>query len=142
MYSAVVPAKPGTMFQGLREVRTLSQVYITSTPTGSFASGVRVRAAQYGLQPNSYVFLQLMAPRPSMFIGLPRLYRRRVLRLGAVSTRRLGFIYSLPVPLLEAIADKRKALHSTTTSWSSRQTPDFNHFTSCSEVDMNIRFDA
>jgi len=107
MYSAVVPAKPGTMFQGLREVRTLSQVYITSTPTGSLASGVRVRAAQYGLQPNSYVFTIDGATPLNVHWTAPVIQEASIAP-GAVSTRRLGFVYSLPVPLLEAIADKEE----------------------------------
>ncbi|WP_449105395.1 bacteriocin immunity protein [Pseudomonas mohnii] len=105
MYSSVVPAKPGTMFKGLREVRTLSQVYITSAPTGSEASGVRVRAAQHGLKPNSYVFTIDGATPLNVHWTAPVIQDASIAP-EAVSTGRLGFVYSLPVPLLEAITEK------------------------------------
>lgn len=105
MYSAVVPAKPGTMFKGLREVQTLSQVYLTSTPQSSVASGVRVRAAQHGLQPHSFVFTIDGAAPVNIHWTVPALQEESV-PPATVSARRLGFVYSLPVPILEAVTEK------------------------------------
>src|SRR5690606_32810376 len=45
MSTAAVPARPGKMFQGLREIKTLSQVYLNACRGCHSISGVRVRAA-------------------------------------------------------------------------------------------------
>lgn len=99
----VVPAKPGTMFKGLREVKTLSQVYINALQ-GAHSSGVRVRAARQDEQPGTFSFTadgaapitvswfdQVALETDSSRVGIPN---------------RLGFIYSSPVPPLESLIDK------------------------------------
>ncbi|VVN04809.1 bacteriocin immunity protein [Pseudomonas fluorescens] len=99
----VVPAKPGTMFKGLREVKTLSQVYINALQ-GAHPSGVRVRAARQEEQSGALSFTadgdapitvswldQVALETDSSMAGKPN---------------RLGFIYSSPVPRLEPPIDK------------------------------------
>ncbi|VVP08218.1 S-type pyocin domain-containing protein [Pseudomonas fluorescens] len=102
LYSAVVPAKPGTMFKGLREVQTLSQVYLTSTPKSPVADRVRVRAARRGLQPHSFVLTVDDAGPLTIHWTAPGLQDASI-SPAVVEPRRLGFVYSSPLPILESI---------------------------------------
>lgn len=104
MHSAVVTATPGTMFDGLREVEALTQVYVASTPKSLVTSGVRVRvrAARRGQQPDSFVFTGDGAASPTVqWVAPPG--NLTVDPSVASQTRRLGFISSSRVPMLERV---------------------------------------
>lgn len=99
----VVPAKPGTMFKGLREVKTLSQVYINALQ-GALPSGVRVRAARQDEQPGTFSFTaDGAAPITVLWSGQVALETDSSM---AGVPNRLGCIYSSPVPPLESLIAK------------------------------------
>ncbi|MNL20355.1 S-type Pyocin [compost metagenome] len=90
------------MFKGLREVQTLSQVYLTSTPKSPVADRVRVRAARRGLLPHSFVLTVDDAGPLTIHWTAPGLQDASI-SPAVVEPRRLGFVYSSPVPTLESI---------------------------------------
>jgi hypothetical protein len=104
MGSAVVPAKPGSMFRGLREVRSLEQVYITATRR-SLSATVRVRGAQPDEQPNSYSFTADGAASVTVRWTAAAAVETRV-PAAPTLTRRVGFVYSPPVPTPELVPGK------------------------------------
>lgn len=99
----VVPAKPGTMFKGLREVKTLSQVYINSLPGGN-PPGVRIRAARQDEQPGTFSFTS-DGTVPITVTWSDQITLETDPSMASIPNR-LGFIYSSPVPPLESLIDK------------------------------------
>lgn len=100
--TTTVPAKPGTMFQGLREIKTLAQVYITPTPGTHVSARVRVRAAQYDQQRNSFSFtVDGTTPVTVCWSAPVRLESQTP--AAQLPLRRLGFVQSLTVPLVEPL---------------------------------------
>lgn len=100
MSTSVVPAKPRTTFQGLREIKTLSQVHITPTKGSHSASAVRVRPAQPNERLNTYSFTADDAAPITVYWSAPVTLEASPLVAPAPS-RRLGFVRSSPVPVLE-----------------------------------------
>jgi hypothetical protein len=100
MGSAVVPAKPGSMFRGLREVRFLEQVHITATRGNVSASRVRVRGAYRGEQPSSFSFTADGSSPITVRWSAPTAIETHV-PAAPMPTRRIGFVYSSPVPTLD-----------------------------------------
>lgn len=103
MESAVVPAKPGSMFRGLREVRFLEQVHITATRGTASASQVRVRVANRGKQPNSFSFTADGSAPITVCWSAPTHIETHV-PVAPTPTRRVGFVYSSPVPTLDLMS--------------------------------------
>ena len=54
--SGVVATKQGSHFRGLKEIKELSQVYVTPTNGTTLPSFVKVRSALWDIQRNRYVF--------------------------------------------------------------------------------------
>ncbi len=103
--TTTVPAKPGTMFQGLREVKTLEQVYVTPTPSAHVPARVRVRAAEYDQQRGSFGFTVDGAPPVTVYWSAPVALESQAPEAQRPLPR-LGFVRSLTVPLVEPIAAK------------------------------------
>jgi hypothetical protein len=107
MSTAVVPAKPRTMFQGLREIKTLSQVHITPSKGSHPASGVRVRAAQHNERLNTFSFTADDAAPITVDWSAPATLDASP-PVAPAPSRRLGFGRSSPVPVLEtSVGDVR-----------------------------------
>jgi hypothetical protein len=104
MNSATVAAKPG-MFKGLREVKNLSQVYVTPFQGREPKSRVRVRAARQGEHPDSFCFVADGVAPITVSWSAPASLGERA-PTGSTPANRLGFVHSLPVPLLEPLIDK------------------------------------
>lgn len=107
MSTAAVPAKPGKMFQGLREIKTLSQVYVTACGGCRSISGVRVRAATQDQHRNRFSF------RPVGSSGVTVHWNRPIsVETGPVATptqqRRVGFVQSERVPIIEANTEQAR----------------------------------
>lgn len=100
--TTTVPARPGTMFQGLREVKTLAQVYITPTPSANVPAKVRVRAAQFDQQRGAFGFT-IDGTTPVTVCWSTPVPLVRQTPAAQPPTRRLGFVQSLTVPLVEPI---------------------------------------
>ncbi|WP_416739776.1 bacteriocin immunity protein [Pseudomonas sp. NFX71] len=104
MSTAAVPARPGKMFQGLREIKTLSQVYLNACRGCHSISGVRVRAATQDQHRNRFSFtpegagVAIHWARPIFVETAP----------AATPThqRRVGFVESARVPTIEAKAER------------------------------------
>lgn len=99
MRTAVVPAKPRTMYQGLRELKTLSQVHILPSKGSHPASGVRVRAAQRTERRNTFSFTADDAAPITVYWSAP--VTLETIPPVAPAPSRLGFVRSSPVPVLE-----------------------------------------
>lgn len=107
MSTVVVPAKPRTMFQGLREIKTLSQVHITPSKGSHPASGVRVRAAQHNERLNTFSFTADDAAPITVDWSAPVTLDASP-PVSPAPSRRLGFVRSSPVPVLEtSVGDVR-----------------------------------
>jgi hypothetical protein len=100
--TTTVPARPGTMFQGLREVKTLAQVYITPTPGANVPARVRVRAAQFDQQRGAFGFT-IDGTTPVTVCWSTPVPLGRQTPAAQPPMRRLGFVQSLTVPLVEPI---------------------------------------
>ncbi|WP_201192808.1 bacteriocin immunity protein [Pseudomonas fluorescens] len=101
--TAVVPAKPKTMFQGLREVETLTQIHVSACRGQSLASSVRVRPAQYDEQRRALRFTADGTAPATVCWCAPAVQDSRVPD-APVRSKRLGHIYSSPVPAIEVIS--------------------------------------
>ncbi|MCP1495401.1 hypothetical protein J2Y86_000108 [Pseudomonas migulae] len=102
--TTAVPAKPGKMFQGLREIKTLSQVYVTACRGCRSITGVRVRAVKQDQHRNRFSFT------PEDSSGVAVHWTAPVsLETGPDATptqqRRVGFVQSARVPTIEANAE-------------------------------------
>lgn len=97
--TTVVPAKPGAMFQGAREVKSLAQVYIAPAAGDS----VRVRSARHDQQSNTFSFTTDGAAPITLCWSAPATLETTAL-VAQSSSCRLGFVQSLPVPLIEPLA--------------------------------------
>ncbi|MVV49855.1 colicin immunity protein [Pseudomonas sp. PB120] len=102
MGSAVVPAKPGSMFRGLREVQSLEQVHITSSRHNLSAPRVRVRGAQSAEQPNSFSFTADGSAPITIEWSASTAVQTRVPD-APPPTHRVGFVYSSSIPPLELV---------------------------------------
>ncbi|MEO8646962.1 bacteriocin immunity protein [Pseudomonas sp.] len=100
MSTTVVPAKPRAMFQGLREIKTLSQVHITPSKGSHPASGVRVRAAQHNERLNTFSFTADDAAPITVDWSAPVTLDASP-PVAPAPSRRLGFVLSSAVPVLE-----------------------------------------
>jgi hypothetical protein len=108
MGSAVVPAKPGSMFRGLREVRFLEQVHITASRRDISASRVRVREAQRSEQPNSFSFtadgsFAADGSAPITVLWSATAAIETLVPAAPLPTQRVGFVHSSPVPTLDPV---------------------------------------
>lgn len=105
MSAAAVPAKPGKMFQGLREIKTLSQVYVTACGGCRSISGVRVRAVKQDRHRNSFSFSPEGSSAVTVHWAAPI-----SLETGPDATptqqRGVGFVQSARVPTIEANAEQ------------------------------------
>lgn len=105
MSTAAVPATPGKMFQGLREIKTLSQIYVTVCSACRSISGVRVRAVTQDQHLNSFSF----SPEGSSTVAV-HWTAPISLEAAPVATptqqRRVGFVQSARVPTIEANAEQ------------------------------------
>ncbi|MHC8377080.1 S-type pyocin domain-containing protein [Pseudomonas sp. MDT1-16] len=108
MTTALVPAEPGTMFQGLREIKTLSQVHITPSKGSHPASGVRVRAAQLNERLNTFSFTADGAAPITVYWSAPVTLEASP-PVAPAPSHRLGFVRSLPVPILETSTGEEDA---------------------------------
>ncbi|WPN44899.1 S-type pyocin domain-containing protein [Pseudomonas sp. P8_241] len=104
MGTTVVPAKPGTMFQGAREIKSLSQVYIAQ----AVGNSVRVRSVRHDPQSNGFSFTTDGVAPITLCWSAPATLETLVPAAQA-SPRRLGFVQSLPVPLIESMAGDAQA---------------------------------
>lgn len=96
--TAVVPAKPGTMYKGLREIKTLSQIHITQAPDSH--AGVRVRLAHYDEQTKAFTFTtDGTAPITVQWIAPVTLDPL----VAAKTPNRLGFVYASSLPEMETL---------------------------------------
>ena len=103
MSTAAVPANPGKMFQGLREIKTLSQVYVTACSGCRSISGVRVRAATQDQHRNRFSFT------PEGSSGVAVHWARPISVVSdpvatPIQQRRVGFVQSARAPIIEANA--------------------------------------
>ncbi|KPU59807.1 colicin-E7 immunity domain protein [Pseudomonas fluorescens] len=110
--TTTVPAQPGTMFQGLREVKTLAQVYITPTPSANVPARVRVRAAQFDQQRGAFVFTVDGTTPVTVCWSTPVPLESQV-PAAQLPLRRVGFVQSLTVPLVEPITAERATIRFT-----------------------------
>ncbi|MHC8367302.1 bacteriocin immunity protein [Pseudomonas sp. ZT5P21] len=99
MSTAIVPAQPGKMFQGLREIKSLSQVYLTACRGCPSISGVRVRAVKQDQHLKSFSFTPEGAAAVAVHWSAP-------VSLESAQLRRIGFVHSAPAPTIEAFADR------------------------------------
>lgn len=104
MSSATIAAKPG-MSMGLRELKSLSHVYVTPFQGGEPISGVRVRAARQGEHPDSFSFIADGVAPITVSWPVPDPLDASA-PMVSTTPRRLGFVHSLEVPLLEPLIDK------------------------------------
>lgn len=105
MNSALVDATPVTMFQGMRQVKQLPQVYITAFQGTSPAPNVRVRAALRNEHSNGFSFTT-DGPAPITVNWTAPLPIQISSPISRPPINRLGFIQSAPVPLLEPLIYK------------------------------------
>ncbi|WP_339499294.1 bacteriocin immunity protein [Pseudomonas silesiensis] len=108
MSTASVPAKPGTMFKGLREISTLSQVHVTASRNRHSTAGVRVRAAQREEELNSFSFTAEGAAPISVHWPAPVSLETIPLTAPAL-VRPVEFVQSLAVPTLEPFTGEEDA---------------------------------
>jgi hypothetical protein len=108
MSTALVPAKSGTMFRGMREISTLSQIHITATKGSHSTSGVRVRAAQRDEHLNSFRFTSDDAAPTNVYWPAPTTLESSPL-VALAPAHRLAFVQSLQVPTLEPFPVKEDA---------------------------------
>ncbi|WP_256666883.1 S-type pyocin domain-containing protein [Pseudomonas sp. SJZ080] len=91
------------MFQGLREIKTLSQVYVTACSGCRSISGVRVRAATQDQHRNRFSF----TPEGSSGVAV---HWARPISVGSdpvatpIQQRCVGFVQSARAPIIEANA--------------------------------------
>ena len=104
MNSGTYAVVPGTMSRGLREIKTLLQVAITPTNGGELSSRVRVRAAIWNEQLNTYCFTA-DGPAPETVCWSAPASFATTSTLAPAPEYRLGFLRSLPAPLLESFSD-------------------------------------
>ena len=99
MSTATIPAQPGKMFQGLREIKTLSQVSLSACRGYQSISGVRVRAVTQDQHLNSFSFT-------SEGVAAIAVHWSTTVALESVHSRRIGFVRSASAPTIEAFADE------------------------------------
>lgn len=99
MGTATVPVTPGKMFHGLRELETLSQVYLTACNGCPSISGVRVRAVTQDQHLNRFSFTPEGAATVTVHWSTTD-------SLESAQSLRIGFVHSAPVPTIEALADR------------------------------------
>lgn len=104
MGTTVVPTKPRAMFQGMREVKSLAQVYIAPTADDR----VRVRTARHDQQSSTFSFTTDGAAPITLCWSAPATLETTV-PVAQSSSRPLGFLQSLPVPLIEPMAGEAHA---------------------------------
>ncbi|MHC8371860.1 bacteriocin immunity protein [Pseudomonas sp. MDT1-85] len=104
MSSGTYSVPPGTMSRGLREIKTLLQVAITPTNGGVLSSRVRVRAAVWNEHLKTYCFTA-DGPAPMIVSWSAPANLEAILTLAPAPEYRLGFLRSLPVPVLESFSD-------------------------------------
>jgi hypothetical protein len=98
MGATIVRANPGKMFKGLREVKALVQVYIA--PVLGIHESVRVRAVQHDPQLNTFSFATDGAIPMTTCLTAPTTLETSTPE-AQTSSRRVGFVQSSPVPILE-----------------------------------------
>ena len=105
--SATVASKPGSHFQGLREILELSQVYLTATNGGTLETHVRVRAVTWDAARGVYRFTsEDVAPMQVEWSAPPGLVDSPPSASLADSLNqpsRLGFLHASPVPTLQPL---------------------------------------
>ncbi|WP_248742873.1 MULTISPECIES: S-type pyocin domain-containing protein [unclassified Pseudomonas] len=94
----------GTLFQGIREIKTLHQVILTPANVDNSTSGVRVRAAVWDDVAQTYSFTA-DGSTPVTVNWCPPDTLETALPPAAITPYRLGFIRSASVPLLETFSD-------------------------------------
>jgi len=101
--SGTVATKPGSHFRWLKEIKELSQVYVTATNGTTLPSFVKVRAALWDSQRNKYVFTADGLLPMSIEWTLPRTLQDNQLPNTELSAGRksVGFIHTPILPLLE-----------------------------------------
>lgn len=101
--SGVVATKQGSHFRGLKEIKELSQVYVTPTNGTTLPSFVKVRSALWDIQRNRYVFTADGLMPMSIEWTLPRtLQDAPPLSTELLAVRnRVGFVHTPALPLLE-----------------------------------------
>lgn len=104
MSSGTYAVPPGTMSQGLREIKTLLQVAITPTNGNVLSSRVRVRAAVWNEQLKTYC-LTADGPVPAIVSWSAPANLETISTLTPAPEYRLGFLRSSPVPVLESFSD-------------------------------------
>lgn len=104
MSSGTYAVPPGTMSRGLREIKTLLQVAITPTNGNVLSSRVRVRAAVWNEQLKTYCFTA-DGPVPAIVSWSAPANLETISTLTPSPEYRLGFLRSLPAPLLESFSD-------------------------------------
>lgn len=94
----------GTLFQGIREIKTLHQVVLMPANVGNSTCGVRVRAATWDDVAHNYSFTaDGSAPVTVRWCSPDTL--ENVPPPAANAPYRLGFVRSASVPLLETLTD-------------------------------------
>lgn len=104
MSSGTYAVPPGTMSQGLREIKTLLQVAITPTNGTALSARVRVRAAVWSEQLMTYCFTADGAAPMTVSWSAPATLET-LSTLAPSPEYRLGFLRSSPVPVLESFSD-------------------------------------
>ncbi len=104
MSSGTYTVPPGTMSQGLREIKTLLQVAITPTNGSVLSSRVRVRAAVWNEQMKTYCFTA-DGPVPAIVSWSAPANLETISTLTPAPEYRLGFLRSSLVPVLESFSD-------------------------------------
>lgn len=100
MNSGTYAAPPGAMSRGLKQIQTLLQISITSTND----SKVRVRPAVWNERLNAFTFTA-DGPAPLTVNWQAPVTPDSPPDLAPASEKRLGFLVSPPVPLLETFRD-------------------------------------
>ncbi|MHC8320573.1 bacteriocin immunity protein [Pseudomonas sp. GB2N2] len=102
MGSSVAPLQSGKIFRGLREVTSLEQVHIAASRRNVSGAGVRVRGAQRTEEPNSFSFTADGSAPISVRWSAPVAHETHI-AVTPAPTRRIGVVYSSPVPTLDLI---------------------------------------
>lgn len=106
--TTISATQPGTMFQGLREIKQRSQVYVTPLQGGK-TSPVRVRAASSAEPPGTFSFTS-EGPGPITVSWFEKASRESKTLTDSTHTGSLTVIQSSPVPHLEPLSDRENVL--------------------------------
>lgn len=107
MSTTIAPAKPGKIFQGLREIKTLSQVYVTPSLGGPDVPGVRVRLAKKNERNNTFSFTA-EGGTPITVLWSDSVPSTVVTSTGSAPLPRLQFVHTPRMPLLENFVDAER----------------------------------